>query len=200
MSDVIDLDGVAVTLVDSAGIRVTNDAVEAEGVARARQALAVASSVVVVLDRSAGLEEEDGSVLEATAGTSRVVALNKIDVASPSAWPREALDLPPETSVVEVSARTGQGLDMLRSAVRAGLIGEETYRDTPTVGNQRHIGLLERASGALVDAQRAAQDGATEEFVLADLQRARTAFEELTGARTPDDVVNHIFERFCIGK
>ena len=200
VSDVIDLDGVAVTLVDSAGIRVTNDAVEAEGVARARQALAVASSVVVVLDRSAGLEEEDGSVLEATAGTSRVVALNKIDVASPSAWPREALDLPPETSVVEVSARTGQGLDMLRSAVRAGLIGEETYRDTPTVGNQRHIGLLERASGALVDAQRAAQDGATEEFVLADLQRARTAFEELTGARTPDDVVNHIFERFCIGK
>ncbi len=200
VSDVIDLDGVAVTLVDSAGIRVTNDAVEAEGVARARQALAVASSVVVVLDRSAGLEEEDGSVLEATAGTSRVVALNKMDVASPSAWPREALDLPPETSVVEVSARTGQGLDMLRSAVRAGLIGEETYRDTPTVGNQRHIGLLERASGALVDAQRAAQDGATEEFVLADLQRARTAFEELTGARTPDDVVNHIFERFCIGK
>jgi tRNA modification GTPase len=200
VSDVIDLDGVAVTLVDSAGIRVTNDAVEAEGVARARQALAVASSVVVVLDRSAGLEEEDRSVLEATAGTSRVVALNKIDVASPSAWPREALDLPPETSVVEVSARTGQGLDMLRSAVRAGLVGEEVYRDTPTVGNQRHIGLLERASGALADAQRVTQDGATEEFVLADLQRARTAFEELTGARTPDDVVNHIFERFCIGK
>jgi tRNA modification GTPase len=102
--------------------------------------------------------------------------------------------------VVEVSARTGQGLDRLRSAVRAGLVGEEVYRDTPTVGNQRHIGLLERASGALADAQRATQDGATEEFVLADLQRARTAFEELTGARTPDDVVNHIFERFCIGK
>ena len=80
------------------------------------------------------------------------------------------------------------------------MVGEEVCRDTPTVANQRHIGLLERARGALADAERAAQEGASEEFVLADLQRARSAFEELTGVRTPDDVVNHIFERFCIGK
>jgi tRNA modification GTPase len=200
VSDVIDLDGVAVTLVDSAGIRATDDAVEAEGVARAQQALAVASAVVVVLDRSAELEEEDRSVLEVTAESRRVLALNKMDVQSPSAWSRGSLDVLPVVSVVEVSASTGQGLDMLRAAIRAGLVGEEVCRDTPTVANQRHIGLLERARGALADAERAAQEGASEEFVLADLQRARSAFEELTGVRTPDDVVNHIFERFCIGK
>jgi tRNA modification GTPase len=91
-------------------------------------------------------------------------------------------------------------MEMLRSALRSVLVGEEVYRDTPTVGNQRHIGLLERVGEALADAQRAAEIGSAEEFVLADLQRARTALEELTGVRTPDDVVNHIFERFCIGK
>lgn len=200
VSDVIDLDGVALTLVDSAGIRTTTDAVEAEGVARARQAVAVATAVVVVLDRSEGLEEEDRSVLEATAGSRRVLALNKMDVASSSAWSQAVLDLSPAASVVEVSARTGDGMDMLRSALRSVLVGEEVYRDTPTVGNQRHIGLLERVGEALADAQRAAEIGSDEEFVLADLQRARTALEELTGVRTPDDVVNHIFERFCIGK
>jgi tRNA modification GTPase len=198
VSNVIDLSGLAVTLVDSAGIRATSDAVEAEGVARARQALAVASAAVVVLDRSQRLEDEDRSVLDVTDGCQRVVAVNKMDEA-PS-WSPGALSLPGTSAMVELSAKTGQGLERLRTALRAALVGEEVYRDTPTVGNQRHIGLLERAGEALVDAEQAAEGGATEEFVLADLQRARTAFEELTGATTPEDVVNHIFERFCIGK
>lgn len=198
VSNAVDLNGLAVTLVDSAGIRVTSDAVEAEGVARAKQALSVASAAVVVLDRSGPLEGEDRSVLDITADCHRVVAVNKTDEAA--SWSPDGLGLPAGTAVVELSAKTGEGLDRLRAALRAALVGEEVYRDTPTVGNQRHIGLLERAEEALADAERAAEEGATEEFVLADLQRARTAFEELTGATTPEDVVNHIFERFCIGK
>ena len=198
VSDVVDLDGLAVTLVDSAGIRVTSDAVEAEGVSRAQQALSVASAVVVVMDRSASLEDEDRFVLQETAKSRRVVVVNKVDEAP--AWQSEALALDGDVTLTAVSARTGEGLGALRAALRAVLVGEELLRDTPMVANLRHIGLLERASDALGDAERAALDGATEEFVLADLQRARTALEELTGARTPDDVVNHIFERFCIGK
>ena len=199
VSDVVDLEGLAVRLVDSAGIRATNDAVEAEGVGRARQAVSVASAVIVVLDQSWPLEEEDHQVLEETTRSRRVVAMNKMD--QPSRWTRELLSLGSEVAVVAVSAMTGEGLDGLRGALRTVLVGGgDVYRDTPTVANQRHIGLLERAEAALGDAERAARDGATEEFVLADLQRARMALEELTGKRTPDDVVNHIFERFCIGK
>ena len=199
VSDAVDLEGLAVRLVDSAGIRATSDAVEAEGVDRARQAVSVASAVIVVLDRSRPLEDEDHQVLEETESSRRVVTMNKMD--QPSRWTSEVLSLGSEEVVVAVSAMTGEGLDGLRGALRTVLVGGgDVYRDTPTVANQRHIGLLERAGASLGDAEGAARDGATEELVLADLQRARMALEELTGKRTPDDVVNHIFERFCIGK
>ncbi|MDA1093937.1 MAG: tRNA uridine-5-carboxymethylaminomethyl(34) synthesis GTPase MnmE [Acidobacteria bacterium] len=198
VSSVIDLDGLAVTLIDSAGIRETTDPVEAEGVSRARQALGVAAAAIVVFDRSQPIEDEDRLVLSETAGGRRVVALNKTDECA--AWTPDAIELPVDGVVVEMSARTGDGLEELRVALRSALMGEEGLRDTPTVGNLRHIGLLDQAGAALEEAEAAVETGATEEFVLADLQRARAAFEELTGVRTPDDVVNHIFARFCIGK
>ena len=84
--------------------------------------------------------------------------------------------------------------------MRDVLTGGEPVRDTPAVANSRHIGLLERVGDALGAAEDAAATGAAEEFVLADLQRGRAALDELTGKRTPDDVLRHIFERFCIGK
>ena len=198
VTDVTDLEGLAVTLVDSAGLRTAGDAVEAEGVSRARQAVGVAAAVVVVVDRSRPLEPEDRSVLEETAGQRRVVVVNKVD--EPARWTRGALSLVADCPVVEVSALTGAGLQELRTALRDVLTGGESLRDRPAVANRRHIELLERVGAALADAAEAAADGATEEFVLADLQRARGALDELTGKRTPDDVLRHIFEQFCIGK
>ena len=198
VTEVTDLDGLAVTLVDSAGIRSARDAVELEGVSRARGALGVAAAAVVVVDRSRPLEQEDFAVLEETAPLGRLVAVNKVD--EPASWARGSLRLDAETAVVEVSARTGEGLDRVRPALRDVLTGGEPVRDTPAVANSRHIGLLERVGDALGAAEDAAATGAAEEFVLADLQRGRAALDELTGKRTPDDVLRHIFERFCIGK
>ena len=198
VTDVTDLNGLAVTLVDSAGVRSGGDAVEVEGVARTREALGVAAATVVVVDRSRPLDQEDWAVLEETAALRRLVAVNKVD--APTSWVRGSLALEEETAVVEVSARTGEGLERLRAALCDVLTGGERLRDTPAVANSRHIGLLERGGEALGAAEAAAASGAAEEFVLADLQRARAALEELTGKRTPDDVLRHIFERFCIGK
>ncbi len=198
VTDVMDLDGLAVTLVDSAGIRSASGPVEVEGVLRARQALEVASAAVVVLDRSRALGPEDWTVLEETAQRRRVVAVNKVD--EPECWAVGALPLDGESVIVEVSARTGEGLDRLRGRLRDILTEGESLRDTPGVANSRHIGLLERVAEALGAAEEAAVNGAAEEFVLADLQRASAALDELTGKRTPDDVLRHIFERFCIGK
>ena len=198
VTDVTDLDGLAVTLVDSAGIRSASGPVEAEGVWRARHALGVAAAAVVVVDRSRSLEGEDWTVLEETAGRPRVVAVNKVD--EPARWAEGALGLDAEAVIVEVSAQTGEGIDLLRGALRDLLTDGEALRDTPAVANRRHIGLLERVDEALGAAAGAAANRAAEEFVLADLQRARAALDELTGKRTPDDVLRHIFERFCIGK
>ena len=198
VTDMTDLDGLAVTLVDSAGIGLARDAVEAEGMSRARQALGVAAAAVVVVDRSRPLEAEDWGVLEETAAGRRVVAVNKVDEVA--RWGREALGLEAEPAVVAVSARTGEGIGRLRVALRDVLMDGESERDSPAVANRRHIGLLERCAEALGTAEDAAATGAAEEFVLADLQLARAALEEMTGRRTPDDVLRHIFDRFCIGK
>ena len=198
VTEVISLDGFALTLVDTAGLRSAQGIVEAEGVSRARQAVGVAAAAVVVLDRSHALEPEDLAVLKETALTPRVVVLNKVD--RPRLWSSESLPLGHQTVSVAMSALTGDGLDSLREKLREVLVGTDKLRDTPMVANTRHIGLLEQAAAALNGALNAAEKLAAEEFVLADLERARVALEELTGKRTPDDVLQHIFERFCIGK
>ena len=107
------------------------------------------------------------------------------------------------TGVVEVSvsARTGTGVDELRGAIVDALAGREPLRDTAAVSNARHIALLEHARASLAAAADAsAVAGTPEEFVLADLQAARAKLDEVVGTRTSDDLLRHIFERFCIGK
>ena len=198
VTETVDLDGLAVSLVDSAGLRSTGDPVEAEGVSRARLAFGSAAAGLVVVDRSEPLAVDDRAVLAETAGSPRVAVVNKVDL--PGAWPSAALPVGDDAPRVEVSARTGRGFDRLRSELRRVLAGGTAPRETPMVTNLRHIELLERAGSALAAAAAAAERGAAEEFVLEDLQRARGALEELTGKRTPDDVLQHIFDRFCIGK
>ena len=106
---------------------------------------------------------------------------------------------------LRVSAKTGSGLADLRRAIASALTDESSAppRDRPAITNVRHIALVQRAHDALARARAAAcADGGAlpEEFVLADLQDARAALEEITGRRTTDEVLAHIFERFCIGK
>ena len=103
------------------------------------------------------------------------------------------------TRWVAASASTGEGVDRLRQALVQALAGEPT-RDVPAVTNVRHANLLTGARTALERARNAAGTNTPEEFVLADLTEARRRLEEVTGARTSDDVLHEIFARFCIGK
>jgi tRNA modification GTPase len=195
VTETVDIDGVPMTLVDTAGIRdVPGDAVEAEGIARSRGAQAVASVVVVVLDGSAALTAEDHHVLQATRDRRRVIVASKSDL--PGAWRRETAD----AAVLDVSARTGDGIDALRRAIADALAGETAPRELPAVTNARHAALLRRARAALGRAAAAAGDGTPEEFVLIDVNDARAALEEVTGVRTAEDVLEVIFRSFCIGK
>jgi tRNA modification GTPase len=186
VTEMVDIDGLRVTLVDTAGLRETADAVESEGVARARQAAAVADLVLQVDDRSrprVPAEPANGKVLYVS---------NKSDL--PRAWD--------DPAAVSVSATTGAGIADLRRRI-ARALDVDQLRDRPAMTNVRHIALVERAQQALMRARAAAlaDSGAlSEEFVLADLTDARSAFEEVTGRRAQDDVLEHIFSRFCIGK
>ncbi len=189
-----DIGGLSLALIDTAGVRETTDLVEREGVSRTREALGVADLVLVVVDRSRELQEDDRGILAETAAQARVVVLNKSDLPVVAAQPG-----------VAISARTGEGLDDLIAAIEGVLGGGNPVtvaapRDTPAVTNVRHSVLLERARTALRHAVTALDGAVSEEFPLLDLQEAGHALQEITGRRTSDDLLRHIFERFCIGK
>jgi tRNA modification GTPase len=191
VSETIDLHGLRVTLVDTAGLRSTEDRVELEGVSRAAQAARVADLLMVVRDRSRPIEMSDAPV-PADTGANRLLVASKADL--PPRWT--------DSRSIAVSVRTGEGLERLREALVEAL-DIELGADRPEITNVRHIALVERADQALRRARSAALAGGrsmSEEFVLADLQDARAALEEVTGRRAPDDVLAHIFERFCVGK
>jgi tRNA modification GTPase len=192
VTEVVDLDGIKVTLVDTAGLHETDDIVETEGVERAKQASSVADLVLVVLDGSEPLDDQDGQILMQITANKRLIVYNKSDRGP----------VVERTEGIVVSARNGDGLSALRSKIIEAL-DIEPMNENPGITNIRHIALIERAYEALTRARQAADPESgtlSEEFILADLQEAHAALGEITGRRAPDEVLEHIFSRFCIGK
>ena len=191
VTETCDIDGLRVTLVDTAGVRDTTDRIEIEGVWRGTRAREVADLIVVVLDAAEPLMPDDARLLTETTNRARVIVANKSDQAA--AWRSE--------DAVCVSATSGDGLDALRRMIVAALGGGEPLRDSSTITNVRHTALIQQARTNLAHARVAAeQEGMSEEFILADLHAARASLGEVVGTHTSEDVLQHIFERFCIGK
>jgi tRNA modification GTPase len=202
VTEVVDIEGLRVTLVDTAGLRDTDDPVEIEGVLRAQQSVAVSDLILFIVDGSQ--PRLNGGNLQGTDDNSqsaksmqvkvnkRLTVMNKSDL--PAAWT--------DRDAVSVSATKGAGLAELRHRIVEAL-DVDPLRDRPAMTNVRHIALVDSAQRALTRARVAAlaEGGSlSEEFVLADLSEARAAFEEISGRRTPEDILDHIFSRFCIGK
>jgi tRNA modification GTPase len=186
-----DIGGLAVTLVDTAGVRDGAEAIEQEGIARARRAAAGADLRIVVLDRS--VPRTEGDAAWATGERPTIVVANKADLAS--AWSAGEA-----AGTVAVSALTGSGLDEVRAAMTRTILAQEPLEDPPAIANVRHVALLERVDARLGDAIAQADAGQGEEIVLASLQDAFAALDEIVGRRSSEDVLREIFARFCIGK
>ena len=198
VTETIDLEGLRVTLVDTAGLRDTAEIVEAEGVRRSVGAAEVADLVLLVVDGTQAPDQSDHDVVNQLFDNKVLIVSNKADLEGVGAAPAHV-------GAVPVSALTGLGLDALRARIQEALqlFDGHPLRDRPEITNVRHAALVERAQAALIRARDAAlADGGSmpEEFVLADLQDARAALEEVTGKRAPDDLLAHIFARFCVGK
>ncbi len=191
VTETIDLDGLRVTLVDTAGARDTADVIESEGVARSYQAAKTADLTLVVADQSSPWPDREGWIFGSPNIGCQLLVASKADL--PPAWRRD--------EAIPVAAPLGVGLGKLRERMLSAL-DVETLSDRPAITNVRHIALVEQAQVNLLRARGAASSDQAlpEEFVLADLQDARAAFEEVTGKRTSDELLEHIFSRFCIGK
>lgn len=201
VSETIDLEGLRVTLVDTAGLRETGDPIESEGVRRSLGAALVADLVLLVVDRSRPPDRQAPELSSQVHVNKTLIVENKADLPR-SQMVSAGLVSDTRLTPVAVSALTGEGLDDLRLRIIEAL-DIETLADRPQITNVRHIALVERAREALSRARTAvlASGGSLpEEFVLADLQEARAALEEISGRRAPEALLEHIFARFCIGK
>jgi tRNA modification GTPase len=185
------LGGVLLRLLDTAGLRRTDDPVESLGVQRARDAAQEAALVLAVLDGSTPLTREDEGVLAAAQAAPRAIILqSKADL--PIQWT--------QTDAISVSAKTGQGLDTLEKAV-ADLFPPDTGTAPGEVlTNPRQADAVSRALEYIRAAIEAMDSGITPDAVLTEVEGALTALGELSGRTVREDITNGIFARFCVGK
>ena len=182
-------------LIDTAGIRETEDKVEAMGVARSRKALEEAELAIFVCDGSVPLTEEDRSIIALCLDAPNAIALiNKSDLGS-AVVPGDL----PFLTVIPISAATGEGLDLVKDAVDALFAGVLPC-DGSILTNPRQFDACRRAYEALLRALQGLQLGQTPDAVLTDVEEAMEAMGEVTGATVREDITARIFQRFCVGK
>ena len=194
----ISLDGLPAVLWDTAGIRESDDQIERIGVDLSRQHMSKADAVLVVLDGSESLASDDELLLPGIPSKKLLVAVNKSDL--PQRLQAGDLTRLAGSSIVRsISARTGEGIPELKKSLRDLLIDSEM--EAPVViTNLRHRSALQRSESSLLRTAVSLGESYAPEFIAMDLNEARVALEEITGIIQNDDILERIFEDFCIGK
>jgi tRNA modification GTPase len=189
----IDVEGVPAHIIDTAGLRDSDDPVEKIGVARTWEAIGKADLVLLLLDATQGEEPADRAILERLPKKLPCLRVfNKIDLTGHA----PAVERQGETAVVWLSAKTGAGVDLLRSTLLK-TIGWHSTGEGVYMARARHLQALDQARGYL---RRAAAQGRQFELLAEELRLAQEALSRITGEFTADDLLGEIFSRFCIGK
>ncbi len=195
----VELGGVPVRLIDTAGLRESADPIERLGVERSRQAMEQAELILVLWDGSRPAAPEDGALLEQALQLAPAILVHTKGDLPPVPSPAvPALD--PMPREVTVSAKTGQGLSELEEAVAALFPKPEDIPYGQLLTNQRQEQAARRARESLGRAQQALEAGVTPDALLTDVEEALGALGELTGQSVREDVTDRIFSRFCVGK
>ncbi|HEY5513015.1 MAG TPA: tRNA uridine-5-carboxymethylaminomethyl(34) synthesis GTPase MnmE [Geomonas sp.] len=197
IEEVVNINGLPVKLLDTAGIRDSDDQVEQEGVRLSLDRIPKADLVLFVVDASAPFTGEDGAILRAIGPKSVIVVRNKSDLPSICALPVELA-----APCVAISTTTGTGISDLRQAIHAAFIHGKAIdgRDFVAISRVRHRDALLKSHQALERFVVNLQAGVNMELLPIDLRDALDAVGEVTGATTADDVLDRIFSSFCIGK
>ncbi|MGA3264313.1 MAG: tRNA uridine-5-carboxymethylaminomethyl(34) synthesis GTPase MnmE [Terracidiphilus sp.] len=191
----ISLDGIPLELVDTAGLHGAGEEAERLGIARSREALADAALVLVVLDATQPLNDEEHRLLEAVQDRPALVAVNKSDLVKTDSLAQEVGGV----AALRTSALTGEGIAALRERILALATGGAA-EEPGMLTSLRHHQAIASALAALADAAQANLNAIPHEMILLDLYRALWALDSLTGQTTSNDILNLIFSTFCIGK
>jgi tRNA modification GTPase len=196
VSETVAIGGIPVKLVDTAGIRDALDEAESIGIRKSMEALADADLVLVVLDASQGEIAEDAELLRQAENRSMIVVANKCDLGSSGQW-----SVTSGQRFVRTSALTGEGIAELRAEILRHIGGETGMQaESGFLTNVRHQGLIQDSLVALTAAKNAVAGRVPHEMLLLDLYNALRPLDAITGATTPDDILNLIFSTFCVGK
>ncbi len=186
------LDGLPLHVIDTAGLRESDDPIEREGIRRAWEEIERADLILHLIDGVRGRSAEDEATLSRLPDKPILTVINKIDLTD--RLPSKAVD----DGTLHLSARTGAGVDALRDELRR-LAGLADRTEDPFIARRRHLEALERARDSLTEAADSLDLGAGE-LAAESLRRAQTALEAITGRYTADDLLGEIFGSFCIGK
>lgn len=200
IEEYVNVRGVPLQLIDTAGIRETDDVVEKIGVERSRKALKEADFVLLLLNQSETLQEEDIRLLETTKGMKRIILFNKIDL--PSKLSTEDIALyAKEEEIVTMSMLNKEGIDQLEEKIAGYFFqGQMNERDATYLSNTRHIALLEKAEQALVEVQNGIEMEMPVDLIQIDFTRAWDLLGEITGDSIQDELLTQLFSQFCLGK
>ena len=192
------INDIPISLIDTAGLRETFDTVESIGVERSRRTMADADLVLVLVDASEELTDEDLVILESVEDLNHLVVANKIDLVE--SLQRSAAHHSPQSAVIEVSAKTGEGLDTLQQAIVAPFAPQDVSSNGFLVTDARHHDLLVRASEEIAHSIELLDRRASEEIVLIGLHNSLRYLGQITGETSTEDMLTRIFSTFCIGK
>lgn len=196
IEEYVNIKGVPLKLVDTAGIRETDDVVEKIGVERSKKALEEADLVLLVLNSSEALTDQDRALLELSKDSNRIILLNKTDLPEKI----EADELPDD--VIRISVLNNQNIDLIEERINqlffdnAGIV----EKDATYLSNARHISLIEKAVQSLQAINEGLELGMPVDLLQIDLTRCWEILGEVTGDAAPDELITKLFTQFCLGK
>lgn len=200
IEEAVHISGVSILLMDTAGLRETDNKVEQIGIERARASMEKADLILAVIDGSSPLDEEDKTILHSLGGKKAIVILNKYDL-TPEVKTEDIWEIAEHVPVVSLSARYGSGMDELRDELRK--ITEKQDADAGRVlflTNLRHVELVRKALDNVLRARASVREGLQADFIVIDLTEAWKTMGEITGDTMDDELIHSIFSRFCVGK
>ncbi|MDO4666305.1 MAG: tRNA uridine-5-carboxymethylaminomethyl(34) synthesis GTPase MnmE [Streptococcus sp.] len=196
IEEYVNINGVPLKLIDTAGIRDTDDIVEQIGVERSKKALQEADLVLLVLNASESLTEQDRKLLEISQSTNRIVLLNKTDLEV-----KIETDQLPDDSI-SISVLKNQHIDKIEDRINQLFFNHSdiSEKDATYLSNSRHITLIEKAIESLQAVNEGIELGMPVDLLQVDMTRTWEILGEITGDAAPDELITQLFSQFCLGK
>ena len=200
VEEYLNIDGIPIKIVDTAGIRETGDVVERMGVEKSKAYAENADLVIMMLDGSRPLEAEDKEILSFIKDKKTIVLLNKVDLEQKLSLEELETYIPKE-QILFISVKKNKGFDALIDALKNMFLdGHTASADDALLGNTRHKDALYRAKEAMEHCMETITMRMPEDFISLDLQDANRALGEITGDTSDDEIIDRIFTKFCLGK